>query len=350
MKFYRAVTFVLLFIHGLTIDAQNGLVAHWNFEELVADTIYDISQNANHGTNYGGSLVPGILGNALSFDGIDAYARIPKDGKPPPNIFSTLFKGSISVWFKAINIPLTYGISLILYYGADENCDFFDAANKGLIIELGHSPIYMASRAIYYTVWKDGCTFPSSCFDSFKPVSINEWHHYVVVVGLDFNTGYLDGVEMTGRRYSFGDPSYSQFFNDALVHEKMWLGRGYWGNTTQYFEGSIDELRIYDRALTSAEVFELYQNPTSIYDNTKNSPEINIFPNPAKEILHFDLPDLDDQLLTIKLTDTNGKVVLIEEFYSNDKELYIGDLPEGLYIVHFTGTKKTYYGKVVISY
>ena len=85
------------------------MVAHWTFDELVNDTIFDHSQNANHGTNYGATLVPGILGNALLFDG----------------------------------------------------------------------------------------------------------------VGDNFNTGYLDGVEMTGRRYSFGGPSYSQFFEDAVVHQKM---------------------------------------------------------------------------------------------------------------------------------
>ena len=233
MKLNKVVAAILLFTYCSTINAQDGLVAYWSFDELVNDTIYDYSQNKNHGTNYGATLVPGILGNALSFDGKDDYARIPEDGQNPPDLFSTLGKGSISLWFKAKNIPVEYGIAPILYYGAEEQCDFFDAANQGLIIELGHSPIYLGSEAIFFTIWKNGCTYPSFCFDSFVPVSSDQWHHYVATIGDNSNKGYLDGFEMTSRRYSFGDPYDSQFFEDAVAHEKMWLGKGYWDNTTQ---------------------------------------------------------------------------------------------------------------------
>ena len=104
MKF-NLLASVLLLIYASSINAQESLVAYWSFDELVDDTIYDHSQNKNHGTNYGATLVPGILGNALSFDGNDDYARIPEDGQNPPAILSTLGKGSISVWFKAKSIP-----------------------------------------------------------------------------------------------------------------------------------------------------------------------------------------------------------------------------------------------------
>ena len=148
MKWYSLAIFVLLVLYTVTIDAQNSLVAYWSFDELVNDIIYDKSQNTNHATNYGATLVPGIIGNALYFDGTDDFVRISKDGKDPPTVFSTLGKGSISVWFKADFIPTSFGISPILYYGTQEQCDFFDAANKGLIIELGHSPVYFGSEAI----------------------------------------------------------------------------------------------------------------------------------------------------------------------------------------------------------
>ena len=77
MKLFYLVTFVWLFLDTLTINAQSGLVAHWSFDELTNNIIYDNSSNANHGTNYGASLVPGIVGNALSFDGKNDFVRIP---------------------------------------------------------------------------------------------------------------------------------------------------------------------------------------------------------------------------------------------------------------------------------
>lgn len=147
---YNKVIFVLLLFYSLTINAQNGLVAHWSFDEMENNTIFDSSTGENHGTNYGATVVQGIIGNALSFDGTDDYVRIPKNGKSPPQAFSALRKGSISVWFKANIIPTDYGIAPILYYGVEQQCNFFDAANKGLIIELGHSPVYSGSESIYH--------------------------------------------------------------------------------------------------------------------------------------------------------------------------------------------------------
>jgi len=277
MKTYKAVNLFILLICIISSNAQDGLVAYWSFDELNNNNLYDYSENGHYATNYGGIIVPGIIGNALYFDGVDDYVRIPQDGENPHEVFSTLGKGSISLWFRANHIPTTYGIAPILYYGADEQCNFFDAANQGLIIELGHSPIYMGSEAVFFTIWKNGCTYPSFCFDSFTAVSTNEWHHYVVVVGNSYNTGYLDGVEMTGRRYSFGSSSDSQFFQDAILHEKMWLGKGYWDNTTQYFNGSIDELKIFNQPLTSSEVIDLYiSGMLSINQQENNISKITI--------------------------------------------------------------------------
>ncbi len=350
MKLYYLVTIILLFSNTLAINAQNGLVAYWSFDEMENNTIYDSSPGEYHGTNYGATLVPGIIGNALSFDGTDDYVRIPKNGQYPPPIFSTLRKGSISVWFKAGTIPTDYGIAPILYYGTEQQCNFFDAANKGLIIELGHSPVYFGSEAIYFTIWKNGCTYPSFCFDSQYAVTSGEWHHYVVVVGDNFNTGYLDGVEMTERRYNYGNSSDSQFFEAAIADEKMWLGKGHWDNTTQYFDGTIDELRIYDKALTSDEVLDLFGIQTSVNQNKINNTEIKILPNPVREILHYDLSEINEKILFIRITNTNGKVVIKEKVLSNEKELYIGKLPEGIYFVDLIGKKNTFHKKVVISY
>jgi len=349
MKTFKTLTFISLLLTAITVNAQNGLVAYWSFDEMVNDTIFDNSGNANHGTNYGANLVPGKFGNALSFDGFNDYARIPKDGEAPPEILSTLGKGTISLWFKVDNIPTDYGIAPILFYGAEEQCNYFDAANQGLIIELGHSPIYMGSEAIFFTMWKNGCTLPSFCFDSDDLTSTNQWHHYVAVVGDDFNTGYLDGLELTSRRYSFGNSSYSQFFEDAVVHEKMWLGKAYWDNTTQYFDGTIDELRIYDRPLTSAEVLNLYNNITSVNENKNEFSKIKIFPNPVKDVLYFDLSEVDDEILFFKLINTNGKILLTEKIIANTKTIDLTDLQGGIYFIDFVGEKRTYIEKVLIS-
>ena len=257
----KFITLVLLIItFAPLMMAQDGLVAYWSFDETEGDTLYDKTENANHGTVYGAERIDGVSGKALSFDGEDDYARIPGDGKAPPSVLSELGEGSISLWFKVNHIPTNYGIAPIFYYGAEEKCDFFDAANKGLIIELGHSPVHYGSERLYFTIWKNGCTYPSFCYDSNHAILEGKWHHLVVVVGADFNTGYLNGEEMVNRRYNFGNASYSQFFADAIAHENMWIGKGHWDRTTQHYDGAIDELRIYANPISESEVKNLYND------------------------------------------------------------------------------------------
>lgn len=350
MKLFASILTSLLLI-SLAANSQDGLVAHWSFDEISGDTIIDHSQYGNHGTNYGAESVQGIKGNALSFDGVDDYVRIPENWEAPPEVFADLGKGAISVWFKADHIPTDYGIAPILFYGAEEQCDFFDAANQGLIIELGHSPIHYGSERLYFTIWKNGCTYPSFCYDSRDPVSTGEWHHFVAVVGEDYNTGYLDGVEMTDRRYNFGNEFFSQFFEDAVKHEKLWLGRGYWDRTTQYFEGAIDELRIYDKPLNTSEVLELYNDTTStsVFQYNSHSEPVKIYPSPTSEKLYFEMSDNENQVHNIIITDARGKEIFRDENVSDPRKISVENFPDGWYLIHFSTAEQTIVKKFVVS-
>ena len=130
----------------------------------------------------------------------------------------------------------------------------------------------------------------------------------------------------------------------------MWLGKGHWDNTTQYFEGSIDELWIYNKALTSGEVRDLFEVQITEIQNKNDNTRVAIFPNPSRGTMHYNLSELNEKILHIRLSDINGKIVINEEVFSNEKELYIGNLPEGIYFVDFIGQKKSFHEKIVISY
>lgn len=239
---------------------REGLVAHWSFDEGQGTAVTDSTLNGSDGIINGAQWATGPGGYALEFDGVDDYVDITE--MPP---VSTLGVGSLSLWFRADDIPSDNGILPIFYYGSRDSCaNMFDASNQGIIIELGHSPVHYGSENLYFTIFADGCAFPSFCFDSRHAISEGEWHHFVAVVGEDFNTGYLDGVEMLDRRYNFGTAYYSQFFEDAASHEALWIGRGFWDAEPMYFDGAIDDVRIYDHALSAQEVSEFYQSSTGV--------------------------------------------------------------------------------------
>jgi len=242
-------------------NKTDGLLAHWTFDEGSGNVTEDFSSYDKSGTVYGASWTKGAVSGALDFDGLDDYVQIPDYFSPPPPHLATLSEGSISAWFKCDSMPTDYGIMPIFYYGAfAPRSNMPDAANQGLIIEVGHSPIHPESKRIYFTVFADGCTFPSCCFDSAEDITEGEWHHFVAVVGENYNTGYLDGQELANRNYNFGNSSYSQFFADVIKHEALWIGRGYWNGNTVFFDGAIDDIRIYDKPLSAQEVQELYGN------------------------------------------------------------------------------------------
>jgi hypothetical protein len=233
----------------------------------------------------------------------------------------------------------------------EENCDFFDAANKGLIIELGHSPIFWGSKALFFTIWKNGCTYPSFCFDTGFPVSEGEWHHYAVTVAENYNTGFLNGEELTGRRYNFGTSSYSQFFEDALAHEKLWLGKGHWDTTTQFYNGAIDEIRIYNYAMTEKEIKNLYSGTPAVTSNKQQlgkNKSLKVFPNPASDFLHYELTDKISKITEIQLIDLSGKIIMNTKNVSNHGKLNISNISEGIYHIRLIGKDNSEYKKRIV--
>jgi hypothetical protein len=336
MKHIKLTFLVNLLFFFLLSNAQTGLVAHWSFDSIANNQFIDHVTNEIGGTVYGCESIPGPVGNALGFDGINDYARIPGDGLPPPTILSELSEGSISVWFKVENIPTTFGIRPIFYYGNEIACNFFDAANEGMIIEVGHSPIHLDSRRLYFTEWTNGCTYPSFCYDSGNPLSESQWYHYVAVVGIDFNTGYLNGQLMTDRHYNFGNSQTTEFFADALAHETLWIGKGHWDTDDMFFKGAIDEVKIFDHALNQQEIDALYAegNLLSVIEKEGiKKVEVHLYPNPAKSIINLDIPGSLNSSMIFLIYNDSG--VLVFQYKGTELKksnvIDLRGLPKGIY-------------------
>jgi hypothetical protein len=244
-------------------DITKGLVAHWTFDEESGNIVEDSSEFGINGTVYGARWTEGRIGGALDFDGIDDYVQIPNNESHPPNNLKNNDQGSISLWFKCDYIPIDNGVAPLFQYGSKHPCDVINNANGGLIIELGHDPLHKQSKRIYFTFFSHGCELhPSLCFDSNENLNEGEWYHFVAVVGyykdIGYNTGYLNGKEIINRHYNFGNAFTAEFFQDAAMHESLFLGKGFWNKEVLYFDGIIDDVRIYDRPLSTEEINHLY--------------------------------------------------------------------------------------------
>lgn len=233
-------------------NLMKGLIAYWSFDDDEGEIVKDESVNHLNGTGYLITYETGKSGLAVSFNDPQAKVVFPSINNEAPDIISELQTGSISIWFKYQSLGAQ--ILPIFYFGESET----GTPHNSLIIEIGHGRgINPSNKRLYFTIVNQGF-----CYDSGVNLLENTWYHFVAIVSITGNTGYLNGVEMTNRNYNLGsNSSYSDFFNDVPVRKLLSIGYGRYGQEDLFFsfKGSIDEVRLYDRPLTGVEVTKLFK-------------------------------------------------------------------------------------------
>jgi hypothetical protein len=145
-----------------------------------------------------------------------------------------------------------------------------------------------------------------------------EWHHLVAVYEPGTWTLYMDNMISTsfsGAQAMIGSES-----SDIAI------GPG--------FEGRLDDILFYNRALNSTDVSVIYESnnlcAVGLSEIAKNI-DISIFPNPANELLIVDLKDIPcDQ---IRIRDSQGKVCMDMRIFTSYNRLDISLLRNGSYVL-----------------
>jgi hypothetical protein len=217
-----------------------GLVAWWRFDESSGTAALDSSPNGNAGTIYGAQRVSGVAGSALHFDGIDDYVEVPSSG--------------------SLNLggAFTFATWILLESLAGHPEDVIlnkegDVVGQRIPYELAVLDTSSPSHSGYFGwhlsvpgVSTDAPNVGAGWHEGGGPVPIGRWAHLALVFdGHEIRT-YVDGVLQ--RTFS-GSGSVIQ--NTRAVR----IGaRGAPGPAHDFLNGCIDEVRIYSRALTNAEI------------------------------------------------------------------------------------------------
>ena len=226
---------------------NQGLVGYWSFNEGSGLKAMDYSGNNNTGTLTGPSHVPtwtnGKAGKALSFDGSDDYVLINDSSSLKPGNGSW----SVSVWAKpaAINQATTMaskgsGSSPYPQWSI-EICGNAGCFTQGKKLE---AEFVQTSTGNY--------RIAASTFD----VADGNWHQFAMVAdkNADIIKLYMDGAQLSVSNSNGGtwpnitntDPARIGAFDPTV------------GGWQMYFNGLIDEVRIYNRALGATEIQQLY--------------------------------------------------------------------------------------------
>jgi|GEM_PF-2738822 len=214
--------------------SDKGLVLYLPFEEGEGNIVYDESPYGNDGTIYGATWVKGRYGYALSFDGEDDYVKVPDSASL--DITDDL---TVVAWVKGYGFVVSKGV-----YGvpSDSKAYDFDVESDGTVrawlVRVGTNYVVRSTTKIYTT------KFNQIAF-TFKSPKIRIYIN-----------GELD-AEME-------DPDVYINTNDL----DLLIGRSWYGGDPLYFNGIIDEVRIYNRALSDEEIKQLYFATKSRYTSS----------------------------------------------------------------------------------
>lgn len=204
-----------------TTSFNGSLLAYYSFDGNATDR----SGNGNHGAVNGATLTidrRGIAGKAYSFDGTDD--RIVAEGAWPEGNSSR----SVSVWYKAVSHSanfFTFGNGLVQKARFSVGLNFGGNENSLSFFGQGSDQIFSAT-GLY-----------------------NSWNNVLVTYDGSVGELYLNGSVLGGS------------LNDSLETNgsmSLVIGSNSQNRNDEFFEGSLDDLRVYNRALSAAEVAVLY--------------------------------------------------------------------------------------------
>jgi hypothetical protein len=204
-----------------------ALVAHYRFDGNANDS----SPNNYHGTvKGGGSYAAGKSGQALHLDGFDDYVAIQNMSYAA----SDLTQVTVSAWIRT-DSPANQHIAS---FDRNEYWRLQLAGEAGGPGLLGWSVMTSSGQVDYASA---------------RRVDDGQWHHVAGVFDNGTLTMYIDaGPEASVFGGStFGTATTRFGFIGIGSEATEFDGRP---NATGYFDGDLDEVRIYDRALTQAEI------------------------------------------------------------------------------------------------
>jgi len=247
-KTKMAMLLSALLISGVaSADLTTGLVAYYPFDDCNAK---DNSDNGNDGTlNGNAQCVSGIKGKALSFNGSTDYVYVPHSESL--NITEQI---SFGAWVNLRNVTGFADNDIILNKeGIPYELAIHD--NSGSVTCFPDSiPTYNFSFYINAGHESHQCGWANGG----KAVQKNVWTFLFITYDGNQIKTYFDG-KLVSTYYAGG------YIN--TTYEPLLIGaRGGSGIAGAFFNGLIDEVRIYNRALTDTEVTDLYNSGGKVID------------------------------------------------------------------------------------
>ncbi len=199
-------------------DASAKLIAHWALDETSGNVANDLSGNGYNGAIYGEpTRVPGVGGGAIDFDGVDDYAGTGQ------SLLSNLSEFTLACWIK----PVNYTTNRTALVGQNDCIEFGFTASGNL--------------RCYNIAVAGNVSFV-------YPYKSTEWHHVAATGNASGMNLYIDGKLVVGPGKAPPAGGYGASTYPVNIGAAVWDVSGNW------YDGLMDDVRIYDHAMTPEEL------------------------------------------------------------------------------------------------
>jgi hypothetical protein len=220
-----------LYHWGVNVAPSTGLVGWWKLDEASGTSASDSSGNGNTGTvtpNATGVWVAGKINNAANLNGTTQQVNLPYNAA---QVLPAASAFTVSAWVKPSN--LGGGFETIL----DQNPT---GGNDNYFLEIN------ANQA--------DCGFHGQPVNGFQIITMtgtlsnNNWYHLACVYD---RTAHTLSIYVNGTLNN----SMAETNNLDTNTGPSYIGTG---NGSQWFAGTIDDVRVYNRALSASEITQIY--------------------------------------------------------------------------------------------
>jgi hypothetical protein len=308
-------------------DLSDGLILYFNFNGDCNDS----SGNGMHGIVNGPSLTndkDGNVNSAYFFDGVDDYIQLPNDNVLKPQLPVTL---SAFIYVEDITSPysiLRTEFTPNSFYGCWLNL------TDHLSVEVGYGAGIDNS-----TTFNDKRIFITD-----DAIKLKNWYFIVAIIrSIDDMEVWVNGEKQSGEYKGYAtntEFTYSSIPNSGAIGVD-----DYTDLAPNYFNGIMDEIRLWNRSLSELEILTL-SNSVLSFDKVSKKQLVSIYPNPSNGEVTLSINS--SKPLDIELYDVAGKMILTYKDYVAE-ELNLKNLKEGVYFVRIFNQDLQSIHKIVIT-
>ncbi|NRA94328.1 MAG: T9SS type A sorting domain-containing protein [Psychroserpens sp.] len=306
---------ISFFSYSQCVTPPSGIVSWWTADSNTLDAIGDNDGTAINGVTY----TAGIVDEAFIFDGIDDVIVVP--GSAELDITGDV---TVELWAKQTGFTnpsqqlISKGAGFIpndestafamRFEGATIQCIFEDATG-GNVVLIGPS------------------------FEDFQ------WHHYVYVRQGNQHQLYADGFDFGWE--SFTNPPGSTIGLPLTIGAQFNNPSGMGSDYDYFFSGEIDEVTVYNRALSSSEILDLFNAGSSgkckdalSLDELALTENLKVYPNPVDDVATFKINglDIESEELVLSIFDMKGVELLKDMKMNSVTAIDVSVLSKGIYL------------------